>query len=99
MAELDISDFSINSINDARIYLEWSQTDFYKFIIDLIKRQLDLSVISLGKFDDKMSFEDIGKSTLLFHGEKRAYQRLVALLDQLKSDSESIIKNEQPKEH
>ena len=85
-------DFTITTYDQAMTFLGWTNSNQYKFWIDLLKRTYDLAATELDKVSDDMSIDQAGARVFIFQGKKKAIKNVFGMIESLINDANRVIK-------
>ena len=86
--------FDINTVDEAKAFLELYYSAVNKWWYDFIRVNYDLMAADLGKISTNDSMEKIGKVALSFAAKRNVLVGLLSYVDSMKTRADEILKTE-----
>lgn len=90
--EMESEGFQVVTKEDAEVFVDMCATFAFKYWIELVMRDMDISVRKLnGLSATKMSIEDLGKSVLVVCAKRDSYQSLLDFVREQREAADRIL--------
>ena len=93
--EFESDGFQVETIGDANAFVEMCGTFAFKYWVDLITRDMDISINKMnGISTKKLSVEELGREYLVISAKRDSYQGLLNFMNEQLEAAKKILKEE-----